>query len=120
MISDGVSEAGLPASAVAALFEGFSDVQFVHLPDLRALQASDVPQDGRFNVLVSNLRRRYGPAAAEVKLDLHLALWNPFQVLDLPAPALISWGYADGALAAVRAWLRGDLTATATAPVSLT
>ena len=120
VISDGVSEAGLPASAVAALFDGFfDDVQFVHLPDLRALQASDVPQDGRFNVLVSNLRRRYGPAAAEVQLDLHLALWNPFQVLDLPAPALISWGYADGALAAVRAWLRGELRATAAPPVSL-
>ena len=119
VISDGVSEAGLPASAVAALFDGFSDVVFVHLPDLRALQASDAPQDGRFNVLVSNLRRRYGPAAAGAKLDLHLALWNPFQVLDLPAPALISWGYADGALAAVRAWLRGDLIATATPPVSL-
>jgi len=119
VISDGVTEAGLPAAAVAALFEGFSDVQFVHLPDLRALQAGDVPQDGRFNVLVSNLRRRYGPAAADVRLDLHLALWNPFQVLDLPAPALISWGYADGALAAVRAWLRGELSATATSPVGL-
>ena len=119
VISDGVSEAGLPASAVAALFEGFDDVVFVHLPDLRLLQARDVPRDGRFNVLVSNLRRRYGSAAAEVKLDLHLALWNPFQVLDLPAPALISWGYAEGALAAVRAWLHGDLTATATPPVSL-
>ena len=119
VISDGVSEAGLPASAVATLFDGFSDVRFVHLPDLRALHASDVPQDGRFNVLVSNLRRRYGPAAAEAQLDLHLAMWNPFQVLDLPAPALISWGYAEGALAAVRAWLRGEMTATATPPVSL-
>ena len=117
--SDGVSEAGLPASAVAALFDGFSDVQFVQLPDLHALQASDVPQDGRFNVLVSNLRRRYGPAAAAANLDLHLAMWNPFQVLDLPAPALISWGYGDGALAAVRAWLRGELAASATPPVSL-
>jgi len=119
VISDGVTEAGLPASAVAALFDGFSDVQFVHLSDLRELCSSDVPQDGRFNLLVSNLRRRYGPAAAEVKLDLHLALWNPFQVLDLSAPALISWGHADGALAAVRGWLRGELTATARPPVSL-
>jgi hypothetical protein len=37
--------------------------------------------------------------------DLHLVLWNPYQALDVAAPALLSWGYAGGALAAVRDWL---------------
>ena len=119
VVSDGVSEAGLPAESVAALFEAFADVEFVHLADLRRLQLSDLPQDGRLNVLVSNHRGRFGGAARETRPDLHLALWNPFQVLDVPAPALITWGYAEGAMVALKAWLEGKGAATATPPVTL-
>jgi beta-N-acetylhexosaminidase len=50
---------------------------------------------------------------------LHLALWNPFQVLDISAPAVVSWGYAQGALRAVKSWLRGELIVSATPPVPL-
>ena len=119
--SDGVSEAGLPVEQVAALFAGhFSDVEFLHLPKLRELQPGDLPRDGRLNVLVSNQRARYGAAAREAAVDLHLAIWNPFQVLDLPqAASVISWGYAEGAMAALRAWLQGRLTAAAVPPVTL-
>lgn len=119
--SDGVSEAGLPVEQVAALFAGhFSDVEYLHLPRLRELQAGDLPRDGRLNVLVSNQRARYGASAGAAAVDLHLAIWNPFQVLDLPqAPAVISWGYADGALAALRAWLQGKQAAAAVPPVTL-
>jgi len=119
VISDGVSEAGLPAAAVARLFEGFADVETLHLPDLRQLKAADLPQDERLNVLVSNHRGRYGSAARVAKVDLHLALWNPFQVIDVSAPALITWGYGEGALAALRGWLEGSVAATASAPVTL-
>ncbi len=119
--SDGVSEAGVPAQAVKALFAAFADVVFVPLPDLRALAATDLPQDGRLNVIASNHRARY-PAPAPgtaLRAGLHLALWNPFQVLDIAAPALVSWGHADGALAAVRAWLEGRAAAPGKPPVPL-
>ncbi|MFY8116327.1 MAG: beta-N-acetylhexosaminidase [Roseateles sp.] len=119
--SDGVSEAGLPVEAVAALFDAhFRDVEFLHLPKLSALGAADLPRDGRLNVLVSNQRARYRAAAAEAAVDLHLAIWNPFQVLDLPqAPAVVTWGYAEGAMSALRAWLQGRQSATAQPPVTL-
>ncbi|WP_077037249.1 beta-N-acetylhexosaminidase [Pelomonas sp. KK5] len=119
VISDGVSEAGLPVERVRALFAGFADVELLQLPSLPNMKAGEVPRDGRLNVLVSNQRKRYGEAAAEAAIDLHLAIWNPFQVLDLPAPAVISWGYADGAMAALRAWLEGRAEAKAQAPVTL-
>ena len=117
--SDGVSEAGLPSRDVRALFAGFSDVQFVTLRDLPALSAQDLPRDDRCNVLVSNHRKRYAAQARQARPDLHLVLWNPYQVLDIDAPALVTWGYAEGALAAVRDWLLGHASAEARAPVPL-
>jgi len=44
---------------------------------------------------------------AAARPDLHLALWNPFQLFDIAAPSVVTWGYADGALEAVKAWLEG-------------
>jgi beta-N-acetylhexosaminidase len=117
--SDGVSEAGLDAAQVQALFAGFKDVDFVQLDRLGELDWGTVPRDGRFTVLASNHRQRYGAPAATWRPDLHLALWNPFQVLDVAAPAVVTWGYAEGALAAVRAWLEGRAQAPGRAPVPL-
>jgi beta-N-acetylhexosaminidase len=116
---DGVSEAGLPAERVAGLFTSFADVEFVRLPDLRTIDAATFRQDGRFNVLVSNHRTRFGAGAAAARPDLHLALWNPFQLFDIAAPSVVTWGYADGALDAVQAWLEGRAQATGRAPVNL-
>ena len=119
VISDGVSEAGLPVERVSALFAGFADVELLQVQNLSQLTADDVPCDARLNVLVSNQRKRYAASAASAAIDLHLAIWNPFQVLDLPAPAVITWGYADGAMAALKAWLEGAASAGAKAPVTL-
>ena len=116
---DGVSEAGLPAERVESLFHAFDDVQFVRVPDLRLIDAASFPQDGRFNILVSNHRTRFAAAAAAARPDLHIALWNPFQLFDIAAPSLVTWGYCDGALEAVRAWLEGRAQATAKSPVNL-
>jgi len=115
---DGVSEAGPGSEDVAALFGAFSNVELVTLDDLQALDWSRVPQDGRRNVLASNHRDRYARSSAW-RPDLHLVLWNPFQALDISAPAIVTWGYADGALAALRAWLEGSGTAPGRAPVRL-
>ena len=117
--SDGVSEAGLPAQALRSLFEGFADVQFVEVPSLLALDAATLRGDGRRRVLLaSNQRARYA-ATPPLQPDLHLVLWNPYQVLDVAAPAVVTWGYADGALAALRAWLRREATAEGQPPVPL-
>jgi beta-N-acetylhexosaminidase len=113
---DGVSEAGPSAEQVAALFAGFADVELVALD---RLDDASMPRDGRFNVLASNHRARYGAAAAGWRPDLHLVLWNPYQALDVAAPALVSWGYAEGALEAVKAWLDGRAGALPTSPVTL-
>lgn len=118
--TDGVSEAGLPAEKVAELFADFADVQWLYLDDLRTLSSEHTPADGRFTVLVSNHRKRYGAQARGARVDLHLALWNPFQVLDLAAPAVITWGHAEGALVGLRAWLAGRAGATTRPPVALT
>ena len=79
-----------------------------------------LPHDGRCNVLVSNHHGRYQNATSSTAIDLHLAIWNPFQVLDIHAPALVTWGYADGATVALKAWLQGEVSAAGLAPVALT
>jgi len=116
---DGVSEAGPSAEQVARLFDGFADVDLLALDDLQSLAWSALPADGRFTVLASNHRDRYAKAQAW-QPDLHLALWNPFQVLDVAAPSVLTWGYADGALEALQAWLEGRAVANGRAPVRLT
>lgn len=117
--SDGVSEAGASAEQVALLFDGFEDVVHLRLPELRALSAACLPHDGRLNVLVSNQRGRYPAAAGALRPDLHLAIWNPFQALDIAGPTVLSWGYAEGALLALQQWLAGRLTPSAQPPVPL-
>jgi beta-N-acetylhexosaminidase len=116
---DGVSEAGLPAEQVARLFARFTDVELVQLPDLQQLDWSQLPRDGRMTVLASNHHDRYGEASRDWAPDLHLVLWNPFQTLDIAAPAVVTWGYADGALEALQAWLEGRGDAPGRSPVRL-
>ena len=72
-----------------------------------------------YTPLISNHRTRYPESAQTARCDLHLALWNPFQVLDIAAPAVVTWGYADGALDALRAWLEGRAQAPGRSPVRL-
>jgi beta-N-acetylhexosaminidase len=117
--SDGASEAGPSAAHVALLFEGFRDVEWIQVPSLREFDGSRLPRDGRTLVLASNHRDRYPAPARAWPVGLHLALWNPFQVLDVAAPAVVSWGYADGAMAALRAWLHGAAELPGRSPVQL-
>ncbi|MGA0612474.1 beta-N-acetylhexosaminidase [Caldimonas sp. KR1-144] len=116
---DGVSEAGPGGELVRALFRGFDDVEVVQVDSLDRLDASQLPRDGRLLVLASNHRARYGANAAAWRPDLHLVLWNPFQVFDIAAPAVVTWGYGEGALAALRDWLEGRVPAATQAPVAL-
>jgi beta-N-acetylhexosaminidase len=118
VVSDGVSEAGVPAGAIAAMLRQLFDVDLVTFADAEAFDWSALPQDGRCTILASTSRRRYGPhARATWTPDLHLALWNPYQALDFAAPALMTYGFAPPALDAVRAWLAGDIDAQGHCPV---
>ena len=89
VVSDGVSEAGVPAAHIAAALGRLYEVELVTFADAESFDWSALPQDGRFTVLASTSRRRYGPHARATWLpDLHIALWNPYQALDFDAPAL--------------------------------
>lgn len=116
--SDGVSEAGLAAEAVFALFSHFADVERVTVPDLAAIDNNTLRgANDRQVLLAGNHRTRY--VHPGLKPDLHLPLWNPYQVADVAAPAVVPWGHADGALAAAKAWLEGRAGAPGHSPVPL-
>jgi beta-N-acetylhexosaminidase len=118
VVSDGVSEAGVPAAAVAAALGRLYEVDLVTFADAETFDWSALPQDGRFTILASTSRRRYGPQArASWRPDLHLALWNPYQALDFEAPALMTYGFAPPAVEAVIAWLAGEIDAEGHCPV---
>jgi beta-N-acetylhexosaminidase len=118
VVSDGVSEAGVPAANIAASLGQLYDVELVTFADAERFDWKALPQDGRFTILASTSRRRYGPnARATWRPDLHLALWNPYQALDFDAPALMTYGFAPPALAAVNAWLAGEIEAAGVCPV---
>lgn len=118
VVSDGVSEAGVPAAAIAAALGRLYEVELLTFADAEAFDWSALPQDGRFTILASTSRRRYGPQArATWRPDLHLALWNPYQALDFNAPALMTYGFAAPALDAVTDWLAGDIEAAGRCPV---
>ena len=118
VVSDGVSEAGVPAASIAASLAQLYEVELVTFAYPEAFDWSALPQDGRFTILASTSRRRYGPQArATWRPDLHLALWNPYQALDFGAPALMTYGFAAPALAAVNAWLAGEIEAEGRCPV---
>ncbi|MDB5907846.1 MAG: nagZ [Massilia sp.] len=118
VVSDGVSEAGVPAAVVAASLGRLYEVDTVTFADAETFDWSKLPKDGRFTILASTSRLRYGPnARSGWKPDLHLALWNPYQALDIDAPALMTYGFAAPALEAINAWLAGGLEARGRCPV---
>jgi beta-N-acetylhexosaminidase len=118
VVSDGVSEAGVPAGSIAASLGKLYEVELVTFADAECFDWNALPQDGCFTILASTSRRRYGPnARANWHPDLHLALWNPYQALDFDAPALMTYGFAPPALEAVNAWLAGEIDAGGCCPV---
>jgi beta-N-acetylhexosaminidase len=118
VVSDGVSEAGVPAANIAASLGKLYEVELVTFADPETFDWDALPKDGRFTLLASTSRRRYGPRArASWRPDLHLALWNPYQALDFAAPALMSYGFAPPALEAVNAWLASEIEAEGVCPV---
>ncbi|WP_239700623.1 beta-N-acetylhexosaminidase [Massilia sp. 9096] len=118
VVSDGVSEAGVPAASVADLLRRHFDVDLVTFDDEDRFDWAALPPDGRLTILASTSRMRYGAhARSNWTPDLHLALWNPYQALDFNTPALLTYGFAPPALDAVGAWLAGEIEAAGRIPV---
>ena len=63
VVSDGVSEAGVPAATIAAALGRLYEVELVTFADDESFDWSALPQDGRFTILASTSRRRYGARA---------------------------------------------------------
>jgi beta-N-acetylhexosaminidase len=115
--SDGVSEAGPSAQQLHTWLSTLYDVSCTTFSEPDAFDWDSLPQDGRVVILASAKRTRYDPSVRRSwRPDLHLALWSPFQALDIDAPAIMSYGFAPAALDAVAAWLQGQLQALGVNP----
>lgn len=64
------------------------------------------------------LARRLARGAGSGRF-IHVALWNPYLVNDLPGPALVAFGWRERSIRAVAAALMGEVRASAEAPVDL-
>ncbi|MDP5009346.1 MAG: beta-N-acetylhexosaminidase, partial [Glaciimonas sp.] len=118
-VSDGVSEAGVPANVVYAMLTENYDVYMITFDDPDTFAWSSLPDDARTVVLASTTRMRYSEQVRNSwHPALHLALWNPFHAFDIAAPALITYGFATPALEAVSAWLTGQTEAKGILPVA--
>lgn len=118
VVSDGVSEAGVGAAALATLLGQRYPIELVTFADADAFDWDALASDGKFTILASTARLRYGARPrATWRPDLHLALWNPYQALDIASPAVLTYGFAAPALAALDAWLAGTAAATGRCPV---
>ncbi|ULH14269.1 beta-N-acetylhexosaminidase (plasmid) [Deinococcus sp. KNUC1210] len=117
-----VSEAGLPARDLARRMQDHFEVELIEYDDPAHLDwptlSADLKAAGRLSVLATTGRHRQ-PALRAAQPDLHLCLYNAYSVLDVDAPALVSFGAAPAALDAVMAWLRGEVQAGGTLPFTL-
>ena len=124
VVSDGVSEPGIEAQQLLTQLQTLYEVELVTYTDAetadwaslagRGTGKGDAREQSKDTdpvvILASTTRRRYGPnAKATWHPDVHLVLWNPYLALDIAAPALISYGFAAPAIAAVLDWLAGKL-----------
>lgn len=101
-----VSEAGLSGEAVAAALRPFFPLETVLTDHPEEIDWARLRLQGRPLWLATTTRRR-SPGWVGAAPDLHLALWNPYAVLDVDAPALITYGSSPGALRALTRWLTG-------------
>jgi beta-N-acetylhexosaminidase len=110
--SENVSELGIGgANLAAALGEVYEIVPILYdhknpLASLEAVVAVGLPV-----VFASTVRKRLSPEVKALveaaKPVLHLALWNAYNVVDVDAPAILTFGYRPEAIAALLEVLRG-------------
>lgn len=124
---ENVAEAGLDGAELARQLSGVYEVQPVlyelynPLGQLEAVRAART--SGKIVVFAATSRLRLSADARTLAVaaqpDLTLALWNPYAVLDVDSPAVITFGYRPEGIEALLRVLRGKAQATATASIRL-
>ncbi|MFB9992348.1 glycoside hydrolase family 3 protein [Deinococcus oregonensis] len=112
---ENVSEASVDADTLARELRTVYSVQ---------LHAYDTPEEldwaairgAGLPVILATTTRHRQPALRGVQPDLHLALYNPYAVLDINAPAAVSFGFRPEARAALLSWLSGQRSLTGRLP----
>lgn len=125
--SGGASTRGLSGPALAERLDSRYDLSTIFYDRRRPLRAMEQirnqSREERFVIFASTARLRPDARLRQlirgVRPDLHLALWNPYTVLDVDAPALISYGFRPEALDRVVAWMEGTQIADGRLPIEL-
>ncbi|PNY83122.1 beta-N-acetylhexosaminidase [Deinococcus koreensis] len=112
---ENVSERGVEAGALARDLGALYDLTLHAYDSPEELDWAALGESGQTVILATSGRHRH-PALVGVRPGLHLALYNPYTVLDVDAPALITYGFRPEARAAVLGWLRGEVEAPGRLP----
>ncbi len=112
---ENVAELGISGASLTTVLEGVYRVNPVLYPLRQPLEALSAVRAasarGDTIVFASTSRHRLPEEARhlafEARPKLHLALWNAYSVADVPAPALVTYGYRPEAMAALLEVLRG-------------
>ena len=124
---ENVSEVGVAGEKLVALLSSLYSVKAIlhsAREPLSVLSQVKAARDAKeFIVYATTSRHRMTEAGRELarvaQPNLHLALWNAYTVADVPAPALVTYGYRIEALTALMRVLRGETRASGVAPVKL-
>lgn len=112
---ENVSEASVDAGTLARDLAAVYDVTLQAYDDPAGLDWNTLRASG-LPVLLATTSRHRQPVLAHARPDLHLALYNPYAVLDVDAPAVLTYGFRPEARAALVAWLRGGTSAPGRLP----
>ncbi len=126
-IGGGASDPGMSGAALVARFTELYDLRAITYDPANPMASADdfsaFHRPGTPVIFASTSRRRLSEDAqafvALISPTLHLALWNPYAVLDVPAPALVTYGFRPEALVAVERWMKGEIQATSSLPIDL-
>lgn len=112
-----VSEAGISAETLAAALGGLYDLELHAFDDPAELDWPALRAGGRTLLLATTGRHR--APHRQPAPDLHLALWNAYAILDVDAPAVLTYGARPEGVGALRAWLAGEAGAPGQLPFTL-
>lgn len=114
-----VSEAAASAETLARELGQLYDVDLHAFDEYAELAALDwAALRARGPVLLATTSRHRQDALRGLRPDLHLALYNPYAVMDVDAPAVLTYGFRPEARAALLGWLRGEAGLPGTLPFS--
>ncbi|WP_291424517.1 glycoside hydrolase family 3 protein [Deinococcus sp.] len=102
-----VSEAAADAETLARELGEVYDVQLMPFEQAEQIDWAAAQASGKPVILASTFRHRQ-PGWRGAQPDLHLALYNPYAVLDINAPAVLTYGFRPEARRALIGWLRGE------------